>query len=415
MSVYVPSDKGYEKVTFNENSTLSFEKFAITENGTFEQDKDEDHEDIVYNNGQWTTISKTAQPYTKSTENTVNLSSWNETAELIKGRTISGLSTFIPNFSIPVEMPNDAQMNFIKITKTADTYSLHETVRNHSSQNNNTFESIPDFISDQCGNGWILGDHNGGITFKGTQTGNGSYDCNVNATKGELVFVNNGDESKDDLTTNKTAGTWEVRDLGQNVNVLVIKPYNSKRFNDDNRAEYPIFALKDGILHRGDLEESGSIHTFPVYNEVAINAIKNTVTDNWDDIKYDMEEDYEDENYNNQNVTPQNQEDQQPAPQNQQDQVVYDNAGDPLVGMFYYFTADQSEGIAFQNNSFQLNFADGSVEGTWTRDNDLVILYPLNSNSPISVNIGQNPTVGQELTLSEGENSTNVTINNIGM
>lgn len=285
MSIYTPEHDGYGKVTFNTDNTLTFQKYEVQEDGTFALENDEDEEeyrDFVYSNGAWKQNQESAENYTIDASGAIMLPDMHEKAYLVNEKDISGLTREVPNFGIDVQMPNGSKISFVKIEKMDDTYSLHEQVRDYSTQDQMPYGSISDFIQGQCQNRWFMGDERGGLAFKGTLTDDG-YVCDGSAKSGELVVASSNSFGSDFAPS---AGKWEIKTLDGNVDVLIVKPYDIRRFEDhDDEVRYPIFAMNGSTLYRGDFEQKGTKHAFPAFNEVAINAIAKSVTENWSDIK----------------------------------------------------------------------------------------------------------------------------------
>jgi len=290
MSIYMPDREGYEEVTFNSNNSLSFQKFKIQEDGTFASENDDDEEtdtDFIYLNGKWTQHTEdTAEPYTQNKDGSITLGIWNEKVYIVKGKDIAGKTKEFPQYNIKTAMPNDAQMYFIKIEKLDDVYSLHDPVLDYSTQDHIPMVSLEEFIEKQCGTHWFIGNEQGGLAFQGTQTEEG-YQCNTKAKSGKLIFVNK--DSSGDVHTREEAGNWEIRTLSNGTEVLVAKPYNTKKIIDDEGSiEYPAFAVKDGTLYRGNLEPKGLKRVIPAYNKSALDSITQTITNNWNIIQQTM-------------------------------------------------------------------------------------------------------------------------------
>ncbi len=291
MTFYMPEKEGYGKVSLG-NDTLSFQKYKIQQDGTFaaETPDDEDDIEIIFKDGQWVELNEYApEKVTFNEDGSINLSNWQEKAYLLKGKDIAGKTKSFPQYNVDVAMPDDAQMYYIKIEKLNDVYTLHEKVTNHNNNEETPFTSIGEFISTQCGTHWFEGDHNGGIAFAGTKTEYG-YECNAEATEGKLVYAYEGMDINEPL---KEAGTWEIKTLSDNSRVLVVKPNDKKMITDDEGdLEYPIFAEKDGYLYRGDMEPKGLERIMPAYNESALNAVTNTITNAWETIQNNLPFDF---------------------------------------------------------------------------------------------------------------------------
>jgi hypothetical protein len=292
MSIFTPEDKGYGKVTFNTDNTLTFQKFEVQEDGTFalEQKRSEDAE-FIYNGGVWQTDNEDSETFRIDASGAIILPKWHEKAYLVNPKDISGDTREIPDLGLDVTMPEGAKMSFIKIEKIDDTYSLHEAVKNYNTNSN--YSSISEFIKQQCGTSWFMGDDRGGLAFAPTQISSDSeYSCDPQASKGELItaYTDNSKESH----MGRIAGKWEIKQLDGDVKVLIVKPYDLKKFEGhDEGVHFPIFAVKDGKLYRGSLEPKGTEHAFPAFNETAMKAISTAITKNWEDIKDEFRSDDE--------------------------------------------------------------------------------------------------------------------------
>jgi hypothetical protein len=291
LTVYIPEDKGYGSVTFAENSNLLFQEYELQEDGSFSREADEDNEpDYIFQNGQWV-LEDNQERYTLNADGSITLPVWNEKAFLVKGKNLSGQRETFPRFNTSVTFPQNAQMYYIKIEKTDDSYTINEPVKDHSPEGEKVLTSIPELIQAHCGNSWFIGDKNGGIAFAGVQTENG-YSCNTEARTGKLVYASRSDYKRAIPSTivkpkDHDAGTWEIKTLEGGIEVLIVKPSNPTAFshNDEGGVEYPIFTVKDSTLYRGDMEPKGEIKTIPAYNKTAFEAIASTITQNWDNIK----------------------------------------------------------------------------------------------------------------------------------
>jgi len=288
MTFYMPEKDGYGEIKL-ENELLTFKKYKIQEDGTFaaETPDEEDDTEIIFKDGRWVEINEDApDQITYNEDGSINLSTWQEKAYLLKAKDIAGKSKSFPQYGVDVIMPSDAQMYYVKIEKLNDVYSLHEKVTNHNNNEEETpFTSIAEFISTQCGTHWFEGDHNGGIAFAGTQTEYG-YECNADATEGKLVYAYEGMDINEPL---KEAGTWEIKTLSDNSQVLIVKPTDKKMVTDDEGdIEYPIFVERDGYLYRGDMEPKGIERIIPAYNKSALNAVTTTIINQWENMKNNL-------------------------------------------------------------------------------------------------------------------------------
>ena len=296
LTVYIPEDKGYGSVTFSENKTMHFQKYELQKDGSFAPEaEDDDDNDYIFANGSWVPEDDDQESFTLNDDGSITLSLWHEKAFLVKGKDIAGETKAFPRFNTSVTMPDNAQMYYIKIEKLDDSYSLNEPVKDYTQDGDKKLTSIPELIQAHCGNSWFMGNEKRGIAFAGTKTDNG-FECNTEATSGKLVyasrdmFQHEGSFEGTGVSVRpeqQQAGTWEIKTLAGDVKVLVVKPFNPREFNHDDEGgiEYPIFAVMNGTLYRGDMEPKGEKKAFPAYNKTAFDAITSTITQNWEDIK----------------------------------------------------------------------------------------------------------------------------------
>ena len=296
MSIFTPEDKGYGKVTFNTDNTLTFQKYEVQQDGTFalRQKRNEDVE-FIYNSGVWQIDDENSEAFRVDVSGAIILPKWHERAYLVNPKDISGDTRELPDLGLDVNMPEGSKMSFVKIEKLDDTYSLHEVVKNYNINSNSNYASIGEFIEKQCGTSWFMGDDRGGLAFAPTQIDSDSeYSCNPKATEGELISAYTDDFTGSHM--GRIAGKWEIKQLDGDIKVLIVKPYDLKKFErHDEGVHFPIFATKDGKLYRGTLELKGTKHAFPAFNETAMRAITSTITENWEDIKDEFTADQDDE------------------------------------------------------------------------------------------------------------------------
>ncbi|RUM67752.1 MAG: hypothetical protein DSZ05_02130 [Sulfurospirillum sp.] len=289
MTIFTPEEDGYGKITFGTDNRLSFQKYKVQEDGTFAPEAEENQDtDLIFQNGQWVTDEDDSVQYTLDSDGAISLPKWNEKAYLVAPKDpIAGKSKKFPQYHTAVTMPDDAKMYFIKIKKMKDTYMLNQEVQQYQQNSDRVpYTSISDFIEAQCETRWFEGDENGGLAFAGEKTEAG-YSCDGTQTKGKLVYAKNTNNGTE--IVNEDAGTWEVKTLEGDTKVLVVKPYNMKRFHDDEGdISYPIFAVNQGILYRGDLEPAGMTRAIPAFNKSAMNAITETISANWTNIIKEM-------------------------------------------------------------------------------------------------------------------------------
>jgi hypothetical protein len=293
LTVYIPEDRGYGSVTFAQNGNLLFQEYELQEDGSFAAEADEDNRpDYIFQNGTWVLEDESQESYSINADGSITLPVWNEKAVLVKGKNIAGTTQTFPRFDTSITFSQDAQMYYIKIEKTDNSYSIDEPVKDYSSDGEKVLTSIPELIQAHCGNSWFMGDENRGIAFAGAQTENG-YSCNPEATEGKLVYASKDmyhDKVPFEGAVNQKqpeAGSWEIKTLEGDVKVLVVKPNNPHEFNHDDEGgtEYTIFTVKDGTLYRGEMEPKGDTKVIPAYNKAAYDAITSTIMQNWDDIK----------------------------------------------------------------------------------------------------------------------------------
>ncbi len=284
MSFYMPEGKGYGKVTFNNDNTMSYTEYRVQQDGTFAENSDQDENtDLVYKDGKWVPEKEGSVDFKLASDGAILLPEWNEKAYIVKAQEIEGEKRELPEYGVEAAMPKDARMYFIKIEKTDDLYGLNEQVRNYNQNTIETFATIADFIAGQCGMRWFIGDERGGLAFAGTK-GEDGYICDTTAKEGKLVntyFDQNGE-----LKIGKIAGEWKIKTLPGDIDVLIAKPYNVKKFLDDEGdMEYPIFTEKDGTVYRGYMEPKGLKKVIPAFNESAMESIKSAITDNWEKVR----------------------------------------------------------------------------------------------------------------------------------
>ena len=293
LTVYIPEDEGYGSVTFAQNGNLLFQEYELQEDGSFAAEAEEDNRpDYIFQNGKWVLEDESQERYSINADGSITLPVWNEKAVLVKGNNIAGTTQTFPRFDTSVTFPQNAQMYYLKIEKTDDSYSIDEPVKDYSADGEKVLTSIPELIQAHCGNSWFMGDENRGLAFAGVQTENG-YSCNLEATEGKLVYASR-DMYQDKAPfkgvvkqKQQEAGSWEIKTLEGDVKVLVVKPYNPHEFNHDDEGsmEYTIFTVKDGTLYRGEMEPKGDTKVIPAYNKTAYDAITSTIMQNWDNIK----------------------------------------------------------------------------------------------------------------------------------
>jgi len=298
MDIFMPEKRGYGKVTFGSDNTLSFQKYKITQDGKFvAETNDEQDTDFIFKDGQWVEESDNGQAYTLDADGGISLPTWNEKAYLVTPEEpIAGQTKKFPQYHISATMPDDAKMYFLKIKKQKDTYMLNNEEQKHTENGSSPYTSISDFIKTQCETRWFEGDHNGGLAFAGEQRADG-YTCDGSAKKGKLVYAQN--DANGTKVVDSDAGSWEIKTVEGGTEILIVKPYNLKRFHDDEGdIEYPIFTMKDGTLYRGDMEPAGVTRVIPVFNESAMQSITNAVTENWSNIANNMPSFYDKGDYN---------------------------------------------------------------------------------------------------------------------
>jgi len=280
MSLYFQSENGYEEVTLNENNTMTFKEYNLDKDGQFVLNEN-DHIDYVYQNKTWKAVSENSEEFSIDASGAVILADRNERVTLSKEKNIGLQDITLPDSDVTVTMAEGAKKSFITIEKTADTYSLDEEVTNYSTEDRVAYTSISDFIQGQCQTNWFMGDEEGGVAFKGIQDSEGHYVCDPTKRSGELVYASS--EQSDTFFSKfkdqfNVAGTWEIKTFDNGNDVLIIKPYNSDKFdNHDDMFSYPIFTLKDGKLFRGDFEPKGSKYAVAGYNAIALDSIKETI------------------------------------------------------------------------------------------------------------------------------------------
>ena len=287
MTIFMPEKEGYGKVTFGSDNILSFQKYNVQQDGTFAPENgDEQNNDFVFQDGQWVAEEDGSEQFTLNTDGSVSLPKWNEKAYLVKAEPIAGKTKKFPQYHTTVSMPDDAEMYFVKIKKLKDTYMIDEAVNKYTPDGNSPYTSISDFIENQCGTNWFEGDNQGGLAFAGVKTETG-YSCDGSAQSGKLVLAENKADGTQIVSSD--AGTWEIKTLEGDKKVLVVKPYNMKRFHDDEGdIEYPIFTMKDNTLYRGSMEPAGVTRMMPAFNESAMKSITQTITENWSTIVQNM-------------------------------------------------------------------------------------------------------------------------------
>ncbi len=278
MSIYLPREDGYGKVSINTDNTLSFTKYRVQADGSFasETDTSDDNPDYVLANGKWEIDHDDSQPMTLNGDGSITMTASKERATLLKTDPIAEQKIAFGKYGVDVTMPQDAQKYLLKIEKTDDTYRIYDPVKDYTQANEVPLTSFAELIEKQCGNNWFIGNQDGGIAFAGTKNEEGSYSCDTAATEGKLVhaYKENGE-----VKVEENAGTWKIETVdGQSI--LVVKPYDIKRFKDEDNDEmtYPIFAVKEGQLYRGEMEPKGPARIMPVYNESAMQAITQAVT-----------------------------------------------------------------------------------------------------------------------------------------
>ena len=289
MTLYMPHGDGYGEVTFDADNRLSFTKYKLQQDGTFTSENNDEEEDgeYVLNNGHWVADPDQEEPLTYNEDGTVFLTYSNEKGTLYEGKPIAGETIHIPQMrDIEIPMPAGAQMYFIKVEKTADTYRVDEKVRDYSKETPVEISSFDDFIQKQCGTSWFMGNENGGLAFAGTEDATGVYKCDTAATEGQLVHVYKDDNRE--VHTGKIAGTWKIKNVDGNA-IMIVKPYKTDFIKDDEGGiEYPIFALKDGELWRGNMEPEGTRRMMPAYNKAALEAVTTQIQEKWEQIKEKM-------------------------------------------------------------------------------------------------------------------------------
>ncbi len=284
MSFYMSEGMGYGKITFNENNTMTYTEYNIQQDGSFAiNDNTNQNNDLIYKDGKWVLEKNGIVDFKITEDGAIILPEWNEKAYIVKAEQIEGDTRELPEFGLETTMPKDARMYFIKIEKTDDFYGLNEQVRNYNPDGKDTFATIPDFIAGQCGMHWFIGDENGGLAFAGTQTENG-YSCDSSAKEGKVVNAYFDRDGKQQI--GKVAGEWKIKTLPGDIDVLIVKPYNVKKFLDnEGDLEYPIFSEKDGSVYRGYMEPKGLKKVIPAFNESAMEGIKTAITNNWEKIQ----------------------------------------------------------------------------------------------------------------------------------
>jgi len=274
----------YGDVTLGDN-TITFVDYSYnTTTSNWDERTDNSDDGLTLVNGEWVS---------ESNEETISRSSDNKEItinnELLTKNYEDDLSgeRYIRELDKVVTFPKGSISYGIKIEELEDYYYLHEQVKDYYVSGQPTLSTLKAVIESQCGNKYFMGNQDGGISFAGTKNSDGTYTCDGDATSGKLFAISNEfdeDGHYSNEVYNTDAGTWEIKTVDTQT-ILVVTPNNPKEFSYDDeeyREEYTIFApITDSsgqtTIYRGNLELKGSINSFPMYNKIALDALKAAV------------------------------------------------------------------------------------------------------------------------------------------
>lgn len=215
---------------------------------------------------------------------------------IVSSTDIAGSYTLELNseLSIDVDMPTGAKEYISKYEVGEDAYIIWGPRRDYSVPQNEPiayFQTLNEAIEKQCGNRWFMGDEYGGYAFAPSSiqepsetNGWQEYVCDATATSGTLyeakqtVTSNDGFDYYETSIISTNAGTWERKTVN-NQEMIVVTPYDSSKYGE----EILIFAVAnpDGEGDRvweGAYDKKGSVYTWKSYNDVAIDAIKDHIS-----------------------------------------------------------------------------------------------------------------------------------------
>ena len=245
----------YEQIQLNADETEVDSRYRLDTNGTFVKESG----GLILGENGW--VDDTTSIFNVADDNFIDLPAENGRVALTAATSIAGASVNVGEFN--VTMPSDATEYTLAYRAFGETYYLHDPAINY--ETNSTYATLSELIGDTCESKSILGNDHAGLQMKG---------CTGSETNGTLE---ERDFSGNLLTAN--AGTWMLKNVN-GEEILAVYPTVSGYNDNSDTNESRIFAEYNGKVWNGSEEHNdGSVQIFKMFNEVAINAIKQKMVD----------------------------------------------------------------------------------------------------------------------------------------
>ena len=265
----------YEQLSFLSSNELISRDYELN-NGQWILEDQSYNNDRVRSNNAWVSTAGT-QSFISQADGSGYVSLYGGTLTFSTASNIASRTIRLDD--LEVTMPTGSTQRGLIFAQAQTRIEIFEQQQNYSNNGSNTFASLAQLRNNFCGtNGWFAGDHNGGIAFGGTDMGSG-YNCDDNATSGNLVLVSNNNTYSSTITSTN-AGTWTITNL-QGATLLITNI--TVQIQDNDEDGNPIFTLYDDgtgtglVVWRGDISYPGNVKTWRGFNSTAAEAIKTAI------------------------------------------------------------------------------------------------------------------------------------------
>ncbi len=177
-----------------------------------------------------------------------------------------------------VKMPTDAKRYTLNIREYGDEYWLWKPVT--EGDTNNTYDSLDTFMDAHCEESHLI-NRNDNNRIGLNLVGDGNGDCNISASFGILQEVNDDDSS----ANVSNAGFWVKKTINGEEILALYPTIEGYADEDEDENASAIFAVYDDgsgdkVFEGEESHHNGVAMVFPMYNSVAIDAIKQKIVDN---------------------------------------------------------------------------------------------------------------------------------------
>ena len=265
------------KFSLNSDKSLSITDY-IFENGHFVVDTDSsnDNSDYLLADGDWVQDTDDSNiPFTSLTQNGSSLVVQDIHKLSLKAiDKVDGVHVKVADDANSFTLPSGSKTIVLVHTLMANEYRVWEVETKYGEDGaESNYASINELMQNQCGYQFTDGQYNGediGIAF----------DCDdVNQSTGALIGIKNshddGDgDSEDNIISN--VGSWEKVTLpNSNIDAVVITIKDKYKRHHDN----PLFAMKDGVVWRGEFRKMGIKESMRLVNKTAFDAFEDAIAD----------------------------------------------------------------------------------------------------------------------------------------